>query len=117
MKIFTRYDDTIPASIPVGAVAVTVYFNDRSYGGPEEGGWWYDDPTVTDVYLFRSLRKAKMHLRELRPLLARGYSARIEYAGADPIGTDSDGLPCRERPWDLRPVYRSRELICRPHYC
>jgi hypothetical protein len=117
MKTFTRYDDTIPASIPVGAVAVTVYFNDRSYGGPEEGGWWYDDPTVTDVYLFRSLRKAKMHLRELRPLLARGYSARLEFQGANPIGRDSDGTLCSDRPWDLRPVYRGRELLCRPHYC
>ena len=117
MKIFSRYFNAIPAAIPVGAVAVTVYFNERSYGGPEEGGWWYDDPTVTDVYLFRSLRKAKMHMRELRPLLARGYSAQIEYAGADPIGSDSDGFPCRERPWDLRHVYRSRELLRAPHYC
>lgn len=117
MKTFTRYDDTIPASIPVGAVAVTVYFDERSYGGPEEGGWWYNDPVVTDVYLFRSLRKAKMHLRELRPLLARRYSARIEYAGANPTKQDSDGALISDRPWDLRPVYRSRELLCRPHYC
>lgn len=22
--------------------AVAVYMQDRAYGGPEEGGWWYD---------------------------------------------------------------------------
>lgn len=117
MKIFSLYDGTIPASIPVGAVAVTVYFNDRCYGGPEEGGWWYTDPTVTDVYLFRSLRKAKMHLRELLPLLARHYFAQIEYAGLNPVEEDSYGTPVSKRPWNLRPVYRERELLVTPHYC
>lgn len=26
----------------VGVGFVNVYLRDRNYGGPEEGGWWYD---------------------------------------------------------------------------
>ena len=115
MKTFNCYAGTIPESIPVGSVAVTVYHDTRRYGGPEEGGWWYTEPTVTDVYLFRSLRKAKMFLRSRT--FRQDYRAQIEYAGANPIGRDSDGMLCSNRPWNLRPVYRGRELLYRPHYC
>jgi hypothetical protein len=117
MKTFIRSYAGTPLKIPVGAVAVTVYFKDRSYGGPEEGGWYYADPVVSSVYLFRSLRKAKMHMRKVRSELGRDHFVELEYAGADPIGTDPDGFPCRERPWNLRPVYRGHELVCRPYYC
>jgi len=27
-------------------VTVALYENDREYGGPEEGGWWYDVGTL-----------------------------------------------------------------------
>lgn len=29
-------------------VSVALYFVSRSYGGPEEGGWWYDDGSRDD---------------------------------------------------------------------
>lgn len=34
------------ASKPVGTCYVTVYALDRVYGGPEEGGWWFDTGEV-----------------------------------------------------------------------
>lgn len=29
---------------------VAVFLMDRAYGGPEEGGWWYDCGTPADEY-------------------------------------------------------------------
>jgi hypothetical protein len=34
-------DARAPRYLP-GAKFVNVYLTDRAYGGPEEGGWWYD---------------------------------------------------------------------------
>lgn len=28
---------------------VAVYYEDRAYGGPEEGGWWYSTGELVDV--------------------------------------------------------------------
>lgn len=41
---------------------VTVYETDRAYGGPEEGGWWYDVGTV--VACFPVLRHRAERLLE-----------------------------------------------------
>lgn len=117
----TYIQGEIPTTLPNGKVAVTVYFNHRSYGGPEEGGWWYNDPVISSVYVFSSLRKAKMFLRSrLLPSLAkmeRGYRAYLEFPGRNPTEVDSDGHLVSARPYHLRQVYRDRELLCRPHYC
>lgn len=29
--------------------SVALYFRERRYGGPEEGGWWYDQDTLLHV--------------------------------------------------------------------
>ena len=116
MKRITT-SDPVPETLPNGTVAVTVYYDDRHYGGPEEGGWWYTSPMVWEVNLFKSLRKAKVFLRTLQNGgFARGYYACLEFPGADPIGRDDEGIPCRTRPYELRPVFRHRELIVRPRY-
>ena len=33
-------------------ITVAVYLHQRAYGGPEEGGWWYDayDPQLDDEF-------------------------------------------------------------------
>lgn len=33
-----------------GPVYVAIYEVERCYGGPEEGGWWYDRGTVLDCW-------------------------------------------------------------------
>jgi hypothetical protein len=35
-------DDGEPIERPPASYTVAVYLCDRAYGGPEEGGWWYD---------------------------------------------------------------------------
>lgn len=52
---------------PVYAVACRTY---RCFGGPEEGGWWYDHTDVVEVrraWDFRGLLKAVRELREAHP--------------------------------------------------
>lgn len=47
----------------------------RHYGGPEEGGWWYDRTTVEEVRKAWDWRTAMRHVRELReehPTCPRG---------------------------------------------
>lgn len=29
---------------------VTIWFNTREYGGPEEGGWWYDTGEPIEIF-------------------------------------------------------------------
>jgi hypothetical protein len=38
-------DVRAPRYLP-GSKFVNVYLTDRAYGGPEEGGWWYDTAEV-----------------------------------------------------------------------
>jgi hypothetical protein len=47
----------------------------RHYGGPEDGGWWYDRTTVQEVRKAWDWRTAMKHVRELReehPTCPRG---------------------------------------------
>lgn len=36
------FREVFPEASPVQPCYVTLYRHDRPYGGPEEGGWWYD---------------------------------------------------------------------------
>ena len=41
--IDTMHDDTPEEIVPVVPFyTLALYLEDRRYGGPEEGGWWYD---------------------------------------------------------------------------
>ncbi len=40
-----EFDDLAPLDSG-GTLYVNVYLEDRHYGGPEEGGWWYDAGVV-----------------------------------------------------------------------
>lgn len=51
---------------------VSVYSVDRAYGGPEEGGWWYDTGQLErTVAAFRSLDKAVRYCERLTQKLSR----------------------------------------------
>jgi hypothetical protein len=39
----------LAAREPRHTYVVAVYLEDRAYGGPEEGGWWYDVGSLTRV--------------------------------------------------------------------
>lgn len=82
---------------------VAVYFNDRAYGGPEEGGWWYNcgelakvcrtfkSEALADDYAFRLNQRLKSRTfgpnqgrRDMSSVLSDGeYWAHV-YDGAPP---------------------------------
>ena len=53
---------------PAGTQAyfVNVYEVDRCYGGPEEGGWWFDIGTVKEHFICSSHKEAKDLQHKLR---------------------------------------------------
>lgn len=49
---------------------VAVYMTDRAYGGPEEGGWWYDTGEhIRTVKTFRRESQAIDYCRRLNATL------------------------------------------------
>ena len=65
----------------LGVVAMTVVSQERCYGGPEEGGWYYNDVTPVRVFYVSRARAARMKLllenwcrnRNPEPGSSRGY--------------------------------------------
>lgn len=45
---------------------ITVTLTTREYGGPEEGGWWYDASELLAVRRGRGKKKTRRILRSLR---------------------------------------------------
>lgn len=63
---------------------VNVYELDRLYGGPEEGGWWYEAGEIQRVYVFTSWEEAtaaRDRIVEAHPTTANRYS--VLYHGGD----------------------------------
>lgn len=50
----------------VQPIYVAHFSVDRAYGGPEEGGWWYDRRVLEEMYRVFSWQEARSVLRELR---------------------------------------------------
>lgn len=71
--------------------SVGVYETGRSYGGPEEGGWWYDTGSMIDHFRVRgfdNFEEAKKYQRELRDHYAEeknigivGFTEKLPVAG------------------------------------
>lgn len=83
------------AAGPEGACYVNVYSIDRAYGGPEEGGWWYDTGQVIISALCPDPDQAKLVADALRETFPRtGKSSSVnggeDYAVeiSDKPGTD-----------------------------
>lgn len=52
--------------VGVPLFVISVWSVDRVYGGPEEGGWWYDTGTLEHLEFFTVKQIAELRLRELR---------------------------------------------------
>jgi hypothetical protein len=55
---------------------VAIYMTDREYGGPEEGGWWYNsyEPIARYGYLtrcFQTYEEARVYENELRSFIEK----------------------------------------------
>ena len=61
-----------------------VYEVDRIYGGPEEGGWWYDAGTLVKSKEFKSEDEAKAKAKKWRKKFPdTGASSSVIYRGGD----------------------------------
>lgn len=53
---------------------IAIYETDRAYGGPEEGGWWFDTGELLEdegVWAFDSWEAANAALPEIEAMVAR----------------------------------------------
>ena len=60
---------------PQGGFYVNVYLQDRAYGGPEEGGWWYDFGIVEKSICLPTRKLARLVRRSINRVL-REWNAR-----------------------------------------
>ena len=79
---------------------VAVYLQDRSYGGPEEGGWWYDTgELVRTCRRFKSESKAYVYCRRMNDLIRALVHADGAYGAEVHEGPAPEGYP------EARPFY------------
>ena len=57
---------------------VNTYATGRNYGGPEEGGWFYEDGRPVDTVSFHTESEARTYARTIATRPARVFSNRSE---------------------------------------
>ena len=117
-KVELEYEDSELVDVtPLSYL--NLYIHDRAYGGPEEGGWWYDtyapvadsdwwDAEPPAYGHFDSPEHAQQAMESLQAWCTDQNTRRHS-----PSSVASDGhFVCRLEAWPPE-VYPSR----RPHYC
>lgn len=62
---------------------VNIYLVNRQYGGPEEGGWWYDVGQAIETW---TVRKGRRRARRLRRMLRKAQrKCRARNRGRKPL--------------------------------
>ena len=122
-------------SVGGSPIYVSLYTIERAYGGPEEGGWWYDKWSLEDSTKFydrEEAEKFKAHLEgevessgvnEQDLNSAKGLDDYPDPSGGDPMYDHSDadipvgfsGLSYNERVV-LEDRAGQNETTGRPHY-
>lgn len=107
---FLAYEDEGAAGFVTASgerpVFVNVHEIDRAYGGPEEGGWWYDCGTAKESVLVSGLAQAREVWRRLRDKWADEDGAdvgSVVYSGGV-YSVGVDRKPARDYP-EVRPHY------------
>ena len=83
---------------------VAIYEVDRAYGGPEEGGWWYDTGTLCrTVAVFRDPGRAQAYALRANRLLdhlqrTRRSTFSMAYAGGHHAAWVFEDTPPRHYP-------------------
>ena len=89
---------------------VAVYLCDRAWGGPEEGGWWYDTgELVRIIRTFKDEERAAVHATRMNSLL----NATINKGRRDISSVLSDGCYYAEVHENIAPQHYPER---RPHY-
>lgn len=86
---------------------VNVYLADRAYGGPEEGGWWYDCGEAIRSFPCYTHRRAERVLLRVRRIVERANVGRRPKSSVLSTGVYEcwiEDHPARDYP------------ACRPHY-
>ena len=65
---------------------VNVYLIDKAYGGPEEGGWWYEFGEIINVYPVSNERTAK----RLKSRLENGTYSNEERVSIDSVLSEGE---------------------------
>ena len=93
---------------------VAVYLTDRCFGGPEEGGWWYEAGQLTRIMrIFRSQERAYGYCRRLNTRLqSRAIGPNI---GRRDIGSVLSDGEYQANVWENMAPAGFPER--RPHYC
>lgn len=94
----------------VRPIYIAVVGTSRHYGGPEEGGWWYDWSFVEEVRKAWDWKTAMKYVRELREDYPQPRYNRFSMANRGE--GDYDFVIC-----DDPSFYECRETKERPTYC
>lgn len=90
-------------------VYVNVYLSDRAYGGPEEGGWWYNVRSVEEVLRCRD----EAHAKQVYERKVEEYKEENRNRRSDISSVLSEGrfdVELEAWPGERSPAER-------PHYC
>jgi len=80
-------------------ITVSIFFVDRAYGGPEEGGWWYDCGEPSDEHCkytrgFETETEALNYSAELLPVCDElNEGGRYSVGQYRPIISDGNPKP------------------------
>lgn len=79
-----RKDEKCDCRCHWGTYYVNTYDVDRGYGGPEEGGWWYDLGVPVASVPFDTLREAEAFQEEIEKRFPNtGKYSSVIYTGGD----------------------------------
>ncbi len=82
---------------------ISIYGVSQGYGGPEEGGWWYDHKDLIHQIPIKGLRKAYRRWKELKRMyqtkgqdsfmkdMMRGHGGARDITGSDDWGPEYSG--------------------------
>ena len=91
-----------PGTRPAEWWSVGVYQRGREYGGPEEGGWWYDSGPLVEhrrVRVYENFAEAQARVQELyAEIRAEGWLSELAVKGF------TERLPVQHTP-ERRPRY------------
>ena len=117
------------AQMPKGGVYCSLYSVENRYGGPEEGGWWYDDYTLiatehfpTEELAEEARDKIRTMAREMTEDAARDHCRQMAEScdWLESRGLDADYLSEPDGPTVYSVLIEQtpgdRETTERPHY-
>ena len=84
-----QYETVGQEEMDKGRKFVSVYKADRAYGGPEEGGWWYDVYDLVDSVPVISMAAA----RQVKSFLEQKYKAENRDTGPLDSAKGFENLP------------------------